>query len=94
MANDQVLYGDIRTAPREFLKESFTQQFEQIFREYCQLRIDLRSANENRFSDNEIRISVDFMAMYENFKRLPLEKQQEFLAPLFEDDGETGISGI
>ncbi len=81
--SDTELWGDVRTASREFLQSAFEQQTVNLFREYAQQRIELESVNQNRFEDDPIILNMNFEAQYKIFRRFDLDKQQEFLSMLF-----------
>ena len=55
-----VLWGDIRTAPREHMEIAFKQRRHQIVGDCRQLKADVDSFNENRSSLRPVKMSFDF----------------------------------
>ena len=55
-----VLWGDIRTAPREHMEIAFRQRRNQIVGDCRQLKADVNSFNQNRSSLGPIQMNFDF----------------------------------
>lgn len=54
------LWGDWRTAPREFMQAAFAQRRQQIVGDCHRLKIDVDSYNENRSPEQPIQMVFDF----------------------------------
>lgn len=73
MAKTKQMWGDVRTAPRDFLHQAFQQEREGILKQIIRLKIDVDSVNQNRFVDDPIEICLDYQQDLLEFAALPRE---------------------
>lgn len=78
---------NMMTAPPGLVKEAFIYEREKILRQITRLKVDLESANQNRFKDDPIHLSLDFREGIAAFDALTVDQQNAFNYP--DDEEET-----
>lgn len=72
---------DTRTASREDCHAAFQQARQGILREITRLHTDVKSINENRFTDDPILILLDFRDDIAEFDAWTVHQRNEFNYP-------------
>ncbi len=58
--DEETLWGDLRTEPREFIQAALSQRRKQIVGDCRQLKTDVDSYNDNHCDGDPIQLSLDF----------------------------------